>query len=97
MSEHNAKKFTNYTFAILEKPDEVFIGLFGLKLGGIKHKRAEIWYKIHPKYWSQGYATETLKAVIQFAFDKLHLHRIEAGCAVNNFGSMKVLEKAGMR
>jgi ribosomal-protein-alanine N-acetyltransferase len=34
--------------------------------------------------------------VIRFGFDNLNLHRIEAGCAVNNIGSIKVLEKAGM-
>ncbi len=55
-----------------------------------------MWYKIHPVYWNKGYATETLIAVINFGFDHLKLHRIQAGCAVDNTGSIKVLEKAGM-
>lgn len=29
-------------------------------------------------------------------FETLQLHRIEAGCAVGNIGSMTVLEKVGM-
>ena len=40
--------------------------------------------------------SEVLKSMIDFGFNKLHLHRIEAGCAEDNIGSFKVLEKAGM-
>lgn len=34
--------------------------------------------------------------VLDFGFGVLKLHRIEAGCAVDNIASIKVLEKAGM-
>ena len=94
--EHQLKDIKNYTFAIDNKLNGTFIGLFGLKLGNKKHKRAEVWYKIRSDYWNNGYATESLKAIINFGFDTLKLHRIEAGCAVDNIGSFKVLEKAGM-
>ena len=96
IAEHRLDEVNTYTLAIENKRSEEFIGLFGLKLGNKKFKRAEVWYKIHPDYWGKGYATESLKAVINFAFEKLNLHRIEAGCAVDNIGSIKVLEKAGM-
>ena len=45
----------------------------------------------------KGYATEALKEILRFGFDQLNLHRIEAGCAVENVASIKVLEKAGMQ
>lgn len=86
----------NYTFAIESKAQHEFIGLFGFKLGNKKYQRGEVWYKMHPDQWGKGYATEVLKAVIDFGFNTLNLHRIEAGCAVDNIGSIKVLEKAGM-
>ncbi len=41
-------------------------------------------------------ATEALERIIQFGFEDLKLHRIEAGCAVNNIASYKVMEKCGM-
>ena len=72
------------------------MGLFGLKLSHPKFKSAEIWYKIHSSYWGKGYATEAVKAVLRFGFETLKLHRIEAGCAIANVGSIKVLEKSGM-
>lgn len=87
---------TNYTFAIETISDKVFIGLFGVKLWPKKNKRAEVWYKLHPYHWGKGYATEALNAILDFGFNKLNLHRIQAGCAVDNTGSIKVLEKAGM-
>jgi ribosomal-protein-alanine N-acetyltransferase len=73
--------------------DHKFIGLYGLKIGSPKYQRAEIWYKIHRDFWNNGYATEATQAILDFCFDTLHLHRVAAGCAVENTGSYKVLEK----
>jgi len=86
----------SYTFTIESATDNNFIGLFGLKLGSEKYKRGEVWYKLHPDYWNKGIATEVLAKVIDYGFDELKLHRIQAGCAVENIGSIKVLEKVGM-
>ena len=96
IAENNLNEIKHYTFAIENKLDKKFIGLFGLKLGNKKYNRGEVWYKIHVDSWNKGYATETLKAVINYGFETLKLHRIGAGCAINNIGSIKVLEKAGM-
>lgn len=96
IAENKLSKIKNYTFAIENKLNNEFIGLFGLKLGNEKYKRGEVWFKIHSDYWKRGYATESLKALINFGFETLKLHRIEAGCAVDNIGSIKVLKKAGM-
>ena len=86
----------NYTFAIENTADRKFMGLFGFKIGNKKYNRAEVWYKLHTDFWNKGYATESLNAVLTFGFETLKLHRIEAGCAVNNIASIKVLEKVGM-
>lgn len=49
-----------------------------------------------PEYWRQGLTTEALTQILYFGFTGLELHRIEAGCAVENIASIKVLKKAGM-
>lgn len=91
----------NYFFAVELKSNDPaaasqFIGLIALKLARAKYKRGETWYKLHKNFWGKGYATEAVKAILDFGFDELKLHRIEAGCAVDNMGSIKVLEKSGM-
>ncbi|AIM37561.1 GNAT family acetyltransferase [Sphingobacterium sp. ML3W] len=86
----------SHTFAIELEQENEFIGLIGIKLGKEKYKNAEVWFKLDSRFWNKGYATESLKRIIAFGFDELNLHRIEAGCAVENTGSIHVLEKVGM-
>ena len=94
--KNNNGKQTNFTFKVELITEKAFIGLIALNLGNPKYKTAEVWYKFHPDYWNKGYATESLHKIIEFGFDNLNLHRIEAGCAVDNIGSIRTLEKAGM-
>ncbi|MEB8330514.1 GNAT family N-acetyltransferase [Flavobacteriaceae bacterium KMM 6897] len=96
IAQNNLEEIENYTFAIELGKTQEFVGLFGLKLGSRKYKKGEVWYKIHVEQWNNGYATEALKGMISYGFNTLKLHRIEAGCAVENLGSIKVLENSGM-
>jgi len=96
IAENQQKDLKNYTFIIEQIGSGRFIGLFGLKLWAEKYKSGEVWYLIHPDLWGKGYATEVLMSAVDFGFDTLKLHRIEAGCAVENIGSIRVLEKVGM-
>ncbi|OUJ71053.1 GNAT family N-acetyltransferase [Hymenobacter crusticola] len=73
-----------------------FVGLIALNLGKVNFKNAEGWHKFLPSYWGQGLTTEALNALLNYGFDYLQLHRIEAGCAVENVGSTRVLKKVGM-
>ncbi len=63
---------------------------------GPKFWTGEVWYKLRVEDWGQGFATESLSRVLDFAFEDLKLHRVEASCAVDNLGSRKVLEKVGL-
>ena len=85
-----------YIFSVRLIDTNEFVGLIALNVGKPNYKSAEVWYKFDPAYWKRGYATECLKALIEVGFKDLSLHRIEAGCATGNIGSIKVLEKAGM-
>jgi ribosomal-protein-alanine N-acetyltransferase len=85
-----------YVLLIEDKINGAFIGVTALVLGKPKRLSAEVWYNLHKDHWNNGYATEALKALLDLGFNTLKLHRIEAGCAVENVGSARVMEKAGM-
>jgi len=95
INEKEAEPRNRYTF-LIENNNQQFIGIISIGIIKTQYKNAEIWYKISPEFWGMGYATEAVKIIIKFGFENLLLHRIEAGCAVGNVASYKVLEKAGM-
>jgi len=95
IEENTKTPIQNYSFTI--QFDGAFIGLIGLKLGKPKYRRGEVWYKIFPKHWNKGLTTEALNRILDFGFEDLGLHRIEAGCAVKNSASIRVMEKVGMQ
>lgn len=52
-------------------------------------------YKLDGELTGQGYMTEAVAAVTDFAFTRLRLHRIEANVMPRNRASLRVLEKNG--
>jgi RimJ/RimL family protein N-acetyltransferase len=94
--DQKAKVRKKYCWTIRFQATRKFIGLAGMTLTADRFKMGEIWYNLMPSHWGNGYATEVAKRLIRFGFEDLSLHRIEAGVATENKGSIKVLEKAGM-
>ena len=87
----------HYGWSIVSKSDGNFIGEIGLEGAVERFRSSEIFYTIHPNHWGKGIATEAARRVADFAFNELGLHRLEAGVATTNAGSIKVLEKLGMK
>jgi len=96
MDKINENPPAQYVFCLERRDSNQFIGIVGLNLRESKFSSAEPWFKIRPVFWNQGFATEVLIKILEFGFDHLHLHRIEAGCATGNLASVRVMEKAGM-
>ena len=87
----------HYLWVITNNNTQEFIGLIALNLREQRFRSGEVWYKLLPEHWKKGYATEALKGILQWSFEELNLHRIEAGCATENIASIRVLEKTGMQ
>lgn len=87
---------SKYTWRIILQETAEFIGLAGFTLSNDKFRLGEIYYKLFPEYWGKGFATEVAKHLILTGFEKFRLHKVEAGVATDNVGSIRVLEKAGM-
>lgn len=52
-------------------------------------------FNLDAEHADNGYMTQAVPAVVQYAFQTLHLHRIEANIMPRNIPSRQVLEKCG--
>ena len=84
------------TFAVTRSSDGILLGAAGLILDA-EHRSGELGYWIGRPYWGQGFATEAARAVVEWGFDELDLHRVHASHFPRNPASGNVLRKLGMR
>ncbi len=85
-----------YRWAVIEKDCGECIGQIAYFLVDSKNHFAEIEYCIGQEFQRRGYATEAAKAVIEFGFDKMNLHKVQICCKTINEPSRKVIEKCGL-
>jgi RimJ/RimL family protein N-acetyltransferase len=104
---HSVESIASYISHVNESPDSVLLAIVikdknahigNIKIGSINwiHRFADVGIMIGEKaYWGQGLATEAIKLVVDYAFNKLNLRRLEAGCYANNPASLRAFQKAG--
>ena len=83
-----------YAIWMIELKDGAHIGELcfkGLSADGV----AEIGYGINEEYQSNGYATEAVRAVLEWAFTYPEVTAVEAETDSDNTASKRVLEKCG--
>ena len=56
-----------------------------------------LFYAVSPAYQRRGYAFEAARALVDYAFRRLHVSRIIAETSFDNAASMGVMRKLGMR
>jgi ribosomal-protein-alanine N-acetyltransferase len=83
------------TYAITLGDGSELVGAVGLILD-TDNDLAELGYWIGKPYWGRGYATEAARAVLDWAFPALDLHRVHASHFPRNPASGRVLRKLGM-
>ncbi len=82
-------------WGITLKDDPLIIGSIGYWRMQKEHYRAEIGYTLHPGQQGKGMMQEAMNAVLQYGFEAMKLHSVEANINPENIASMKVLEKCG--
>lgn len=85
------------SWAIVEKESNKFAGYFGFWRMIPKHCRAEIGYALNRNYWGKGIMAETLSAMMEYGFENIKLHSVEANVNPENINSIKLLEKTGFK
>ncbi|MFT4107024.1 MAG: GNAT family N-acetyltransferase [Lacrimispora sp.] len=90
------KPQVNFEMAVILKDNQEKIGRSRIHLD-YENDTAIIGWLLLEKNWGKGYATEMTRALIDYSFDVLNVHRVCALCHPKNIGSWRVLEKCNMR
>lgn len=86
-------------WAVIEKETGKFIGWSGLKFKEFENNHInfyDVGYRLHPKYWGKGYATESAKAALEYGFSTMNLNEIIGIANIENKASRGALEKCGL-
>ena len=86
-----------YDWGITLKESGKLIGTCGFTSIDTTNLCGEVGYVLNPEFWGREIAPEALRAVMDFGFCELKLHRIEAKYIIGNDRSRAVMEKCGMR
>ncbi|MFH1010676.1 MAG: GNAT family N-acetyltransferase [bacterium] len=84
------------SWAVIEKSNGEIIGHCGVFPMELKGPDIELGYKIRRDCWNRGYATESVRACLDYSFRELKFDRIVAVVFPENMASRRVLEKCGM-
>lgn len=82
-------------WAITLKGDPTYMGSISYHLLYKENHRAEIGYLLHPMLHGQGIMDEAIKAVLNYGFNKMGLHSIEAIVLAGNTASENLLKRNG--
>ena len=97
LKQQQSKPRNKFQLAITLADSGRLIGNCGVRLTAPGSNIGDIGYELDPLFWGNGYATEAARAMLQFGFEQLQLHRITAVCIAENEGSVRVLTKLGMQ
>ena len=89
-------------WAVIEKTSGNFIGWSGLRLNTEYAMNdyvnyMDIGFRLIPKYWGKGYATESSLAALDYAFNTMNLKLINGITEFKNEASHAVLIKIGLK
>ena len=87
----------NLMLAIEVKDTGTMIGSANLTWTSQEHAQGEVGYTLHPDHQGRGYASESVRAIMDYGFREIDLHRIVGCCDDRNEASQRLLERVGMR
>ena len=100
----------DYQFVVTLAEDGCMVGHIGLRIAAsaleptgngqsppLRGREGELGYWFGEAFWGCGFAAEAALATVEFGFRHLRLERIWAASLPDNAGSLRVLDKAGLK
>jgi [ribosomal protein S5]-alanine N-acetyltransferase len=94
---HGFRRRELMQWGIADAATDAVIGTCTLTHLSITHERAEVGFALRQTRWGQGFGSEAVTAAINFGFEVLGLHRIEADVDPRNERSLRLLERLGFQ
>jgi ribosomal-protein-alanine N-acetyltransferase len=98
--ENSRQRFVSkesINWSIVFKDENRVIGSLGFYFLDRVYYKVDLGYTVARPYWRRGIATEAGRALLQFGFETLHLHRINVDTRIDNIASVRLMEKLGFR
>jgi ribosomal-protein-alanine N-acetyltransferase len=89
----SCQKEDYYRWAVIEKMSGVCIGQIAIFLVDNKNHFCEIEYCIGKLFQRKGYCSEAVQAIIDYAFNKINVHKMQVCHKENNMASKGVIQK----
>lgn len=89
-------KLVHLCLAIIPRESQEFIGWCGLDNEDPTRSNPVLFYLLKSAWWGKGLATEAMQVVLEYAFIRLKLPRLDSACDFENIASKRVMEKLGM-
>ena len=87
------KTGNKYTWGVFQQSSHDLVGIIVLREINQKNKSAQLGYSVGKKFWNNGYTSMAMQLVIDYAFQKLKLNRIEIRIDVEDNRSRKILKE----
>jgi [ribosomal protein S5]-alanine N-acetyltransferase len=94
VGQYESKEFCYWAIELKETGE--LIGEIDLYDFDSATENCEVSYSLGHRWWNQGYGTEALKAVVEFGFKTMNIHKISAAHNTDNPASGKIMRKVGM-
>jgi ribosomal-protein-serine acetyltransferase len=94
-SQDNWQKGEQFNFGTFDAKTNALLGSVALNQVNRAHNFANLGYWIRTSRAGQGFGTASVKLITQFAFDWLHLTRVEIIVPAGNHASHRTAVKAG--
>ena len=93
----NFNKRVSVRWGITFKDDEWLLGTIGIMNWKPRFFNAALGYDLQKRFWRQGIMFEALTAVLDYAFSKMQMNRLEAFVMPKNEPSSELLKKLGFQ
>ena len=84
-------------FVIRDRQNRRLLGVVGLDACVHLHRSCELGYWLRHEVAGQGLMTEAARAAVDFAFQRMGVHRVRCAAATDNYPSLRVIARLGFR